>query len=99
MSLLVEAAAFWSAMLVLGVAGAPVVEVAACGAEAFWSTVVVVLLVLGVVAALEDAAIPVELLEAELDPVAAELSKLLAAGVVVVAVVVEVVVEAGAVEL
>ena len=56
------------------------------------------LLVLGVVAALEDAAIPVELLEAELDPVAAELSKLLAAGVVV-AVVVEVVVEAGAVEL
>ena len=59
-----------------------------------------VVLVLGVVAALEEAAIPLELVEAEFDPVAAELSKLLAAGMVVVAaVVVEVVVEAGVVEL
>ena len=54
---------------------------------------------LGVVAALEEAAIPLELVEAEFDPVAAELSKLLAAGMVVVVAVVVEVVEAGGVEL
>lgn len=57
------------------VAATPEVELADCEPVAFWSTVVV--LVLGLVAAVEEAAIPLELVE----PVAVVESKLLGAGV------------------